>query len=97
MGVAHPYLISQPHNVGRWHCPLCGEECKSAHPGKWLVPADSLEFFFPDQFPLLTTKRVFWKGVLEELLWFIKVRYLGGSVGGGPENGISRTSWWAVD
>ncbi|MEE6464320.1 hypothetical protein FKM82_006231 [Ascaphus truei] len=26
----------------------------------------------PDQFPLLTTKRVFWKGVLEELLWFIK-------------------------
>ncbi|NXV72636.1 TYSY synthase, partial [Atlantisia rogersi] len=25
-----------------------------------------------DQFPLLTTKKVFWKGVLEELLWFIK-------------------------
>ncbi|XP_034026735.1 thymidylate synthase [Thalassophryne amazonica] len=25
-----------------------------------------------DQFPLLTTKRVFWRGVLEELLWFIK-------------------------
>lgn len=23
-------------------------------------------------FPLLTTKRVFWKGVLEELLWFIR-------------------------
>lgn len=23
-------------------------------------------------FPLLTTKRVFWKGVVEELLWFIK-------------------------
>ena len=22
-------------------------------------------------FPLLTTKRVFWKGVVEELLWFI--------------------------
>uniref|UniRef100_A0A8C9LEY4 Thymidylate synthase n=1 Tax=Pavo cristatus TaxID=9049 RepID=A0A8C9LEY4_PAVCR len=29
-----------------------------------------------DQFPLLTTKRVFWKGVLEELLWFIKVLYV---------------------
>lgn len=29
---------------------------------------------FSDEFPLLTTKRVFWKGVLEELLWFIKVR-----------------------
>uniref|UniRef100_A0A5F8HIT1 Thymidylate synthase n=1 Tax=Monodelphis domestica TaxID=13616 RepID=A0A5F8HIT1_MONDO len=25
------------------------------------------------EFPLLTTKRVFWKGVLEELLWFIRV------------------------
>uniref|UniRef100_UPI00358EB0D7 thymidylate synthase n=1 Tax=Myxine glutinosa TaxID=7769 RepID=UPI00358EB0D7 len=25
-----------------------------------------------DQFPLLTTKRMFWKGVVEELLWFIK-------------------------
>ncbi|GCB74961.1 hypothetical protein scyTo_0019695 [Scyliorhinus torazame] len=25
-----------------------------------------------DSFPLLTTKRVFWKGILEELLWFIK-------------------------
>ena len=25
-----------------------------------------------DNFPLLTTKRVFWRGVAEELLWFIK-------------------------
>jgi len=24
-----------------------------------------------DQFPLLTSKRVFWKGVVEELLWFV--------------------------
>lgn len=23
-------------------------------------------------FPLLTTKRVFWRGVVEELLWFIR-------------------------
>ncbi|MBN3307387.1 TYSY synthase, partial [Amia calva] len=28
-----------------------------------------------DQFPLLTTKKVFWKGILEELLWFIQVKY----------------------
>lgn len=25
-----------------------------------------------DQFPLLTTKKVFWRGILEELLWFIR-------------------------
>lgn len=31
---------------------------------------------FVDQFPLLTTKRVFWRGILEELLWFIKVNQL---------------------
>ena len=26
--------------------------------------------------PLLTTKRTFWRGVAEELLWFIAVRLL---------------------
>lgn len=24
------------------------------------------------KFPLLTTKRVFWRGLLEELLWFVR-------------------------
>ena len=28
-------------------------------------------FSLRDQFPLLTTKRVFWRGVAEEVLWFI--------------------------
>lgn len=33
----------------------------------------SLRFSLRDEtIPLLTTKRVFWKGVVEELLWFIK-------------------------
>lgn len=32
---------------------------------------------FTDQFPLLTTKRVFWRGILEELLWFIRVSLAG--------------------
>jgi dihydrofolate reductase / thymidylate synthase len=29
-----------------------------------------------DTLPLLTTKRTFWRGVAEELLWFIKVRII---------------------
>ena len=31
-----------------------------------------MRFSLRNQFPLLTTKRVFWRGVAEELLWFIK-------------------------
>lgn len=31
-----------------------------------------MDFDISHSFPLLTTKRVYWKGVLEELLWFIK-------------------------
>ena len=31
-----------------------------------------MRFSLRDQFPLLTTKRVFWRGVAEELLWFVK-------------------------
>lgn len=31
-----------------------------------------MRFNLRDQFPLLTTKRVFWRGVAEELLWFIQ-------------------------
>mmetsp|Transcript_27210 Transcript_27210/g.63362 ORF Transcript_27210/g.63362 Transcript_27210/m.63362 type:complete len:519 (+) Transcript_27210:110-1666(+) len=32
----------------------------------------SMRFNLKESFPLLTTKRVFWKGVVEELLWFVK-------------------------
>ena len=31
-----------------------------------------MRFDLKESFPLLTTKRVFWKGVVEELLWFVK-------------------------
>lgn len=31
-----------------------------------------MRFNLRDSFPLLTTKRVFWRGVAEELLWFVK-------------------------
>src|SRR2546423_865485 len=30
-----------------------------------------MRFSLRENFPLLTTKRVFWRGVAEELLWFI--------------------------
>nr|QDA77224.1 Cas9-P2A-DHFR(TSc3)-T2A-mTagBFP [Cloning vector pBM042]QDA77226.1 Cas9-P2A-DHFR(TSc3)-T2A-mTagBFP [Cloning vector pBM041]QDA77232.1 Cas9-P2A-DHFR(TSc3)-T2A-mTagBFP [Cloning vector pBM026]QDA77234.1 Cas9-P2A-DHFR(TSc3)-T2A-mTagBFP [Cloning vector pBM025]QDA77242.1 Cas9-P2A-DHFR(TSc3)-T2A-mTagBFP [Cloning vector pBM013] len=32
----------------------------------------TMRYSLDQAFPLLTTKRVFWKGVLEELLWFIR-------------------------
>lgn len=32
---------------------------------------ESMRFSLRDSFPLLTTKRVFWRGVAEELFWFI--------------------------
>ena len=31
-----------------------------------------MRFDLNQTFPLLTTKDVFWRGVVEELLWFIK-------------------------
>jgi len=31
-----------------------------------------MKFELQDSFPLLTTKRVFWRGVVEEILWFLK-------------------------
>ena len=30
-----------------------------------------MRFSLRESFPLLTTKRVFWRGVAEELLWFV--------------------------
>ncbi len=32
----------------------------------------SSRVYSADVFPLLTTKRTFWKGILRELLWFIR-------------------------
>ena len=33
---------------------------------------NSITFDMKDGFPLLTTKRMFWKGIVEELLFFIR-------------------------
>ncbi|GAX85767.1 hypothetical protein CEUSTIGMA_g13182.t1 [Chlamydomonas eustigma] len=40
--------------------------------GTYSLFGTSMRFDLRHSFPLLTTKRVFWKGVLEELLWFVK-------------------------
>ncbi len=37
-----------------------------------LFAPNQLRFNLRESFPLLTTKRVFWRGVAEELLWFIR-------------------------
>jgi thymidylate synthase len=33
---------------------------------------EQIRFSISNSFPLLTTKKMFWKGIVEELLWFIK-------------------------
>ena len=33
---------------------------------------ESLTFDLKDSFPLLTTKKMYWKGILEELAWFLR-------------------------
>lgn len=49
-----------------------GEE-RDGRNGKTLsVFAERLVFDLKEGFPLLTTKRVFWRGVVEELLWFLR-------------------------
>ncbi|XP_051160630.1 thymidylate synthase [Leptopilina boulardi] len=41
--------------------------------GTFMIAGPQMRFNLRDgNFPLLTTKRVFWRGVVEELLWFIR-------------------------
>eukprot|EP01068_Selenidium_serpulae_P006309 Selendium_serpulae@DN4345_c0_g1_i1.p1 len=40
--------------------------------GSYSVVGGQFRFDLAKSFPLLTTKRVFWRGVVEELLWFIR-------------------------
>lgn len=49
-----------------------GEE-RNGRNGKTLsLFGERMEFDLKEGFPLLTTKRVFWRGVAEELLWFLR-------------------------
>lgn len=40
--------------------------------GTLAVFGAQMRFSLRESFPLLTTKRVFWRGVAEELLWFLR-------------------------
>lgn len=48
--------------------------------GKISTFGERLEFDISESFPLVTTKKVYWKGIVHELLWFISgnsnIRYL---------------------
>lgn len=51
---------------------ISGEE-REGRNGKTLsLFGERMEFDLKSGFPLLTTKRVFWRGVVEELLWFLR-------------------------
>lgn len=49
-----------------------GEYRVGRNGGTYSCFGERLEFLLKDGFPLLTTKRVFWRGVVEELLWFLR-------------------------
>ena len=55
------------------HIIACGEErTDRTGTGTLSVFGRQMRFDLRRSFPLLTTKRVFWRGVAEELLWFVK-------------------------
>lgn len=49
-----------------------GEVRKGRNGNTYSVFGEKLTFDLQAGFPLLTTKRVFWRGVVEELLWFLR-------------------------
>lgn len=49
-----------------------GERRETRNSVTYSIFGETLEFDISERFPLLTTKRVYWSGVLKELLWFLK-------------------------
>lgn len=49
-----------------------GEEREGRNGKTYSIFGGRLEFDLQKGFPLLTTKRMFWKGIAEELLWFLR-------------------------
>ena len=49
-----------------------GEERQTRNAKTLSIFGSQLRFNCRESFPLLTTKRVFFRGIVEELLWFIR-------------------------
>jgi thymidylate synthase len=62
--------------------------------GTWRMFGADLRFDLARGFPLLTTKRVFWRGVLAELLWFLRGECNATSL---AEDGVHIWDAWADD
>lgn len=70
------------HNVHRdYHVLLAAlvreAECKAPSPNRtgtpsWRLIGETLRHDFSQGFPLIWSKRVFWRGAVEELLWFLR-------------------------
>lgn len=70
------------HNIHRdYHILLAAlvreAECKAPSPNRtgtpsWRLIGETLRHDFSQGFPLIWSKRVFWRGVVEELLWFLR-------------------------
>ena len=50
------------------------ESARKGLPGTYSLFGTRLEFNLLEGFPILTTKRMFWKGIVVELLWFLQGR-----------------------
>jgi thymidylate synthase len=62
--------------------------------GSYSLFGPQLEFMLRDGFPLMTTKKLHWKSIVHELLWFLRgdtnIKYLN-------DNGVSIWNEWADD
>ena len=78
-------LLAEVYQYGEWRSDRTGTGVSSLF-GKQVV------YDLEDGFPLLTTKKIHWKSVVHELLWFLKgdtnVRYL-------QENGVHIWDDWS--
>ena len=48
-----------------------GEKIQTRNAITYRIFSNMITYNLEDTFPILTTKRVYWKGIVEELLWFI--------------------------